>query len=239
MNQPDSILGFISGPTVSLGFMHSVFDLFRQDPEQRFAFSMVINFGPYIHANRNQLAEEFLKTDRDWLFMVDNDLVFTPADVWPLFHEADKRGPGIYAGPYILEDGFLVCGTWDDQVMGGAYHNLLALPEKPTEVGMVGAGFTLIHRDVFAELGPQPFSSLPGPDGRGCGEDVSFSWRAYEAGINPVLVPECNPGHFKFFTVYPHGMMRNVIGEDIDLVMMNQDLRSIKIEPLVPVGGGE
>lgn len=238
MNQPDSILGFITGPSLSFHFMDSVLNLFHEDPQVRFGYSRLVVFGPYIHANRSHLQREFMRTDRDWLLMLDNDMVFFPSDVWPLFHEADKRGPGIYSGPYVLENGFMVCGTWDD-VEEVAYHNLVALPEKPTEIGMVGTGFTLIHREVFEALGPNAFSALKGPDGGDAGEDVSFCWRACEAGYVPILVPECNPGHFKNITAYPHQMVRNIIGEDINLVKMNDDLRTVKLEPLQSVGGGE
>lgn len=228
MKKGDSILGFITGPTVSFHFMDSVLQLYRNDVDQRFEASMLAEFGSYIHANRNQLQRDFLKTDKEWLFSVDNDMVFTPSDVWPLFHEAEKRGPGIYSGPYMLENSFLVCGAWDDEV-DVAYHNIVALPSKPVEIGMVGMGFTLIHREVFEDLGENAFRGILGPDGDDAGEDVSFCWRAHKRGWTPILVPECNPGHWKTFTIYPHGSMRNVIAEEISLVKINEELKSLQL----------
>ncbi len=210
---PDSIVGFISGPSVNIWFMHSVFNLFKADTDQRFAADWLLVFGPYIHQNRNQLVREFLQTDRDWLFMVDNDMVFQPDDVWVLFDEAKERGPGIYAAAYLIEDSTLTCGPWDgDEPM--VYHRMVALPSNPTDVGVVGGGFTLIHRDVLNAVGDNAFATIQ----MNAGEDVSFCWRAREAGYTPRLIPAANPGHFKQVALYPHNTARNMIGEDVNLV---------------------
>lgn len=227
MNAPDSILGFITGPSVSFWFMHSVFNLFKNDPENRFNHDWLMTFGPYIHANRNQIQDEFMATGRDWLFSVDNDIVFTPHDVFVLYDEADKRGPGVYAGSYVLENGFQVVGAWNDQVPM-VYHNLVKLPEKPQEIGVVGMGFTLVHRDVFEAIGPGAF--WPVNEERSTGEDLSFSWRAREAGYTPVLVPEANVGHHKQVVNYTHGAVRNSIGEDINLVELDEELKELNRE---------
>ena len=225
MNQPDSILGYITGQNVSFWFMHSVFNLFKNDPENRFNTDWLLVFGPYIHSNRNQLQDQFMDTGRDWLFSVDNDIVFTPRDVFALYDEADKRGPGVYAGTYVLENGFQVCGVWNDEEPM-VYHNLIQLPEHPTEIGVVGMGFTLVHRQVFEDIGPGAFWPLESNRG----EDLSFSWRAREAGYTPILVPECNPGHAKSMVVYPHGGIRNSIGEEVGLVELDEELKELNRE---------
>lgn len=213
MKEPDAILGFISGPSVNIWFMHSVFNLFKSDERNRFGADWLLVFGPYIHTNRNRLAKHFLEEGREWLFMVDNDMVFQPDDVWLLLEEADKRGPGIYAAPYMIENATLTCGPWEPGIRG-AYHPMVALPKETTPVGAVGAGFTLVHRDVFLAIGEDAFTEL-NPD---AGEDISFSWRAHEASYNPWLVPKSNPGHFKQVALYPHEQVRNMIGEEVNLV---------------------
>jgi hypothetical protein len=220
--EPDSILGLISGASVSIWFMHSMLDLFKNDVDGRFAMSWLLVYGPYIHSNRNQLQAEFMLTDRDWLFMVDNDITFEPKDVLALFELADEKGPGVYSGPYLLENASLVCGPWDNEIEM-VYHPMLSLPEKPCEIGVVGAGFTLIHRKVFEAIGENAFS----PIGEHAGEDLSMSWRAREAGYTPWLVPACNPGHFKSVTIYPSQTVRNIVGEDINLVQVDEKLKTI------------
>ncbi len=223
---PDSILGFITGPSVSFWFMHSVLNLFSNDVRGRFANSWVLTFGPYIHANRNDLQRQFMDTGRDWLLSVDNDIIFTPGDVFALYDEADKRGPGIYHGSYILENGFQVCGVWnDDEPM--VYHNLVKMPEKPMEIGVIGMGFTLVHREVFEATGPEAFWPI---NGFSSGEDLSFSWRAREAGFTPILVPAANVGHQKVNTLYTSGAMRNSIGEDMNLVQLDTELKELNRE---------
>jgi len=212
----DCHLGFITGPNVSFNFMHSVVNLFKDDWQHRFLADYILVPGPYIHENRNRLVQEFMEAGRDWLFMVDNDMVFEPRDVWALLEEADKRGPGIYHGPYLDETGEVICaGVWTDQEQ--MYHPLQRVPNETKQVGMVGAGFTLTHREVFAAIGPDGWFSSIRPDG---GEDVSFCWRAREAGYTPWLVPTSMPGHFKSFLLYASGSLRNLYGEDVDMVQV-------------------
>jgi hypothetical protein len=222
MARGDSIVGFISGPSLNVWFMHSVFDLLKRDEEQRFLADWLLVLGPYIHSNRNQLQAEFMATDREWLLMLDNDLVFKPEDIWPLFELADEHGPGIYSGPYLLENGALVCGLWNDE-RAFVYHPLLGLPQDPCRIGVVGAGFTLFHRDVFTAIGENAFS----PVAEHSGEDLSVCWRAREAGYTPWLVPACNPGHFKTIALYPGGRARNLIGEEVNLVELDENLKEL------------
>jgi len=211
----DSHLGFITGPTVAFNFMHSVVNLFKDDWQHRLLADYIAVPGPYIHENRNRLVAEFMQAGRDWLFMVDNDMVFEPRDVWELFRVADEKGPGIYCGPYLSETGdVVVAGVWDGEV-DHVYHPLQHVPTVPKQVGVVGAGFTLIHREVFEAIGSDHWYSSIRPDG---GEDVSFCWRAREKGYIPWLVPNSQPGHFKSYLLYASGTLRNLYGDDVDLV---------------------
>ena len=212
VNPPDAIVGLVSGPSVNFWFMHSLLALFRADGQNRFADSWTLVYGPYIHQNRNQLQQQFMDLDRDWLFMVDNDMVFTPEDVWELFAAADEHGPGIYSAPYMIEDGCFVCGPWDEKVPM-VYHPMLQLPDRPRRVGVIGSGFTLIHRDVFEAVGEDAFH----PVKINAGEDVSLCWRAREKGYVPLLIPKCNPGHHKTVVLFAHGNVRNLVGEEVNL----------------------
>lgn len=231
MSKPDSIVGFISGQNVNVWFMHSIFDLFKRDEDQRFGADWLLVLGPYIHSNRNQLQAEFMDTDREWLLMLDTDLVFKPEDVWPLFELAEEQGPGIYSGPYLLENGALVCGLWNDE-RAFVYHPLLGLPQEPCRIGVVGAGFTLIHREVFEAVGENAFS----PVAEHSGEDLSLCWRAREAGYTPWLVPACNPGHFKTVALYAGNHARNLIGEEVNLVELDDNLKELN-ELAIAEGG--
>jgi hypothetical protein len=212
-------LGFISGLSVNVWFMTSVIDLFGSDVNRRFDNDLIAAFGPHIDQNRNWLAETFLTSpelqDKEWLFMVDNDMVFRPEDVWELFWEGDQRGPGIYAAPYMQENQVLACGPWDNNEKLGFFRNLLQLPPNPTQVGVVGMGFTLIHREVLESAGPKPFTMQPDFES----EDVAFCWKTQADGnsYHPWIVPSSRPGHFKTFTLYAEGM-KNAIGDDVNLV---------------------
>lgn len=219
--EPDAILGVVSGSSVNIWFMHSVINTFVNDAEtkRRFNADWLLVFGPYIHQNRNELQRQFIESvERDWLFVVDNDMVWSPEDVNQLFAVADEKGPGIYAAPYLIENGTMTCGPWDDE-NPVAFHPLVGLPSKPTPIGVVGMGFTLVHREVILAVGDKGFSQIAND----VGEDVSFCYRAKEAGFIPWLVPACDPGHFKQVALFPHGQVRNTIGDDVNLVLVDKD----------------
>lgn len=220
MAKADTLLGFVTGPSVGMWFMRSVILLFKRDLDQRFTADFIISMGPYIHQNRNDLQREFMETDRKWLFMVDNDMVFEPEDALRLLEEADKRGPGIYSAPYPMENGNFVCGPWSTEA-DKVYHPLGMVPGEPAQVGMVGTGFTLIHRDVFEQLGPDAFTPLPADDRFSFyGEDVSFCWRAYEKGIIPWIVP-VRVGHTKSVVMYADEKTTNLHQGEINLVRID------------------
>lgn len=217
MAEPDAVLGFVTGPTVGMWFMRSVLELFKADHDIRFAADFMISMGPYIHANRNDLQKSFIEdTTRDWLFMVDNDMVFDPDDVFALLREGDARGPGIYSAPYPMENGNFVCGPWSTTSEDPVYHPLGMVPDEVVQIGMVGAGFTLIHRKVFEAVGPDSFTSIDGK----AGEDLSFCWRADKAGYNPYLVP-VHPGHTKSVVMYADKATTNLQRGEIDLVRID------------------
>ena len=225
----DAVLGFATGSSVGLWFMTSVHGLFSEDRDQdnRFNSDLILGYGPYIDQNRNFLVkamfqEENLK-QKDWLFMVDNDIIFKPEDVWALFAVADEKGPGIYAGAYLQENNVLACGPWvKDQPM--RFRHLKGLPIKPMQVGMVAAGFTLIHRDVLEAVGDKPFSVVTDE----ASEDVAFCWRAREAGYAPWVVPNSSPGHCKQVVLFTDGI-RNIVGDRVDLIEVEPETELTRV----------
>ena len=224
--KPDAIVGVVSGPTVNIWWVHSLINLFRSGTMgPRFMSSWLLTMGPYIHTNRNQVQREFMQSDRTWLLSTDNDMVFQPSDVEALFAVADEKGPGIYAAPYLLEDSALAAGAWDEKVEK-VYRGLLKLPHAPKRVGMVGMGLTLIHRKVFEDLGEDAFRAISST----AGEDVSFCWRACEAGYEPWLIPAANPGHFKSVVLFPDESVRNIVGDEVNLVRVGEELNALNKE---------
>jgi GT2 family glycosyltransferase len=215
----DSLLVFITGQTLSMVFMKSLLDVLKEDVmpdgQHRFGLAWAAVMGPYIHDNRNKLQRLFMdqaEEKRDWLFMVDNDMCFTYADVLALYAEADARGPGIYAAAYVLEDGSLVTGRWAEDDPEGAYQKAYRIDwSHPTQMDVVGAGFTLIHRDVFEAMGPDAFTPYVGV----MGEDLSLCKRAGNAGFRPWVVPAANPGHFKTLVAYPERQFGNMLGDQV------------------------
>jgi hypothetical protein len=121
-----------------------------------------------------------------------------------------------------MENGNFVCGAWSTTA-DKVYHPLGMVPDEVCQVGMVGTGFTLVHRSVFETLGEAAFSPLPVEEGDAFafyGEDVSFCWRAYQADIIPWLVP-VRIGHTKSVVMYPDHKVTNLHRGDISLVRID------------------
>ena len=97
------------------------------------------------------------------------------------------------------------------------YRRLPVMPDTVVPCGCVGTGFTLIHRSVFEAVGEHAFTSLQDTHG----EDVSFCWRAYQAGIVPWLVP-VRPGHMKTLVIYPDHETINMLGENVNLTKIKE-----------------
>lgn len=149
---------------------------------------------------RSLLATAALQQGADVVFFVDHDILFEPIDVLRLADMA-REGKGIVGAPYSQRRmGAGIVGAIDsvigkdpengDEVAfgkeGGVY------PAK----GVVGMGFTAIHREVFRlldelpEMAPRrtregmvtPYFEKIVVDGHWLHEDASFCHRAREAG---------------------------------------------------------
>jgi len=196
MTNPDSIVGLISGRSMSTLAANSIVQLFHEEP--RFGISWLLGIGLYVPHNRFVVAENFMLSNRSWLLFVDSDIVFQPNDVRALYAQANGQ-PGVYGSVYASEDGNFACGMFDEDDEG-TYRPLGALPDRPVR-GVVGMGLTLIHRDVFTVTGASSFK----PYGKSISEDVAFCSRARDAGFTPWIVPASQPGHFKSLVLYSDG----------------------------------
>ena len=195
---PDSIVGFISGTSMCTLTTNSLLKLFQDDNEGCFGGAWLLGLGLYVPHNRYRVAEQFVRTDREWLLFVDSDMVFEPHDVWALYEHATDK-PGVYGGVYVGEDGKFCCGPFDED-LPGAYRPLGDIPDRPVR-GVVGMGLTLIHRQVLEAIG----ASLFKPYADSIGEDVAFCSRARDSGFTPWVVPASQPGHYKELVLYADG----------------------------------
>lgn len=163
--------------------------------------------GPRIAAARNDLVEHFLSTNAEWLFMVDDDMVFDH-DVLPrLLKSADKyQRPivggfayaagrdGYFSTIWTMKDGYPV--RVDDYPAG-----------KLVEVVGTGAACLLVHRRVFEKIlaehegGPWVWFEETAVGERTIGEDFTFCLRARKAGFPVYVDTGIEFGHEKLVTI--------------------------------------
>jgi hypothetical protein len=156
---------------------------------------------------RNMAVTHFLdKTDSEWLFFVDTDMGFQPDSLDRLLLAADPAERPIVGGlcfamKHMGSDGrggfrvlpvptLFMFAKNDKQGIGFA-NRFIYPPESIVQVAGTGAAFLLIHRSVLLKLrelhGDSWFNFVQYGDGAQVSEDLSFCWRAGEAGF-PIFV---------------------------------------------------
>lgn len=129
---------------------------------------------PHDHC-RNIIVNEFLKTDCEWLLMVDSDVV-PPMNVLDMI---DNNVPVCSAYVCTFSNGELV-PVGMTKTENGYCHNFDKTEKGLNKVDAVGTGCILIRRDVFDKLG-KPYFKFVYEDGLLInGEDFDFSERVGE-----------------------------------------------------------
>ena len=138
-----------------------------------------------VEYNRNTLVKEFLKTDNEWLMMVDED---NPPVKNPL--ELIKLNKEVIGLPTMMwrgiggKDGNSGVAFNAYKAVGLDWQTLVNDGEKIVEVDRVGTGCIIIRRDVLEGF-KAPFSAVVNEeDGtRARGEDITFCDKARERGV--------------------------------------------------------
>lgn len=132
-----------------------------------------------IPAARNLIVREFLKTDYDFLLMVDADIE-PPSNILDM---AELDVDIVSAVCFVNKEGNLVPMILNRVKDGYAIISSLS-PNVLLEVDAVGTGCIMIKRKVFEELASPYFSYVMSPDGMlDLGEDFNFCSRAKQHGF--------------------------------------------------------
>lgn len=141
---------------------------------------------------RNTLVENMRG---DWLLQLDTDHMFAPDMLKRMFRLIGENPDikvlsGIYQSKYPPHSP--VMGVWKDKRVAP----ILDWDRRKDllQVGAVGAGCLLVHRDVFKkitkETGQNPFDII-----EGLSEDYSFCWRCKELDIPVWVAPKIQCHH--------------------------------------------
>ncbi len=155
--------------------------LFKARPDMLF----ISKSGPYVFSNREQVAEDFLKTDCTHLFFVDSDMLFQPEVLDKLIAD-DKDIVGAQYNRRVEKE--------NDPVVMTRY-NMPGdqMPPKVFKNYAVATGCLLIKREVFNKI-PKPWF-FHGTEEAPKGEDIYFCDKATKAGIDLFIDGSVKVGH--------------------------------------------
>lgn len=103
-----------------------------------------------IGRSRSIMCTEFLKTDADVMVIIDDDIVFEPADFWKIV-EGARDTHGIYGGAYVTRS--TEPHITSRALFDGQEQVFAATPERrPHEYQYLATGFWAVHRDVMESM---------------------------------------------------------------------------------------
>lgn len=152
-----------------------------------------------VHTARNVLAEEFLKTDCEWAFWLDSDMVLPDNTIPVMMRWAKTMDAKFLTGIYyqrIGEHRPLVLIRDEKKDKWGGFN--VRPPEgskAPFRVDYCGFGAVLMHRDVLQQLERPYFRYTTSDDNRDFSEDFYFCEQARKANIPLWAIPELDCLH--------------------------------------------
>lgn len=198
----------------------------------RFGFHLPLESGANIVGGRNKLVREFLThTTAEWLWMVDDDMVFDADTLDRLLDDADKDTKPIVGGlcfARLRAESQQIVPTCYSLNAQGQMSRWNGYPEEQVfEVDATGAACMLVHRSVFetilnATVGeeiadvagvsadtpryPPPWpwfaETVTGADwGDSMSEDLTFCMRAKLCGFPIHVDSRIKIGHVKSFEI--------------------------------------
>jgi GT2 family glycosyltransferase len=161
---------------------------------------VIFKTGIDISINRRDIVREALKQNAEWVWFVDDDMVFRSGHLHRLLSH-DKpivaslylnRKPPLYPVAFnerLFDNGVV---TWKPVVLGDAPADALA------DIVAAGTGGLLVKREVFEAIEYDTW--FDHDEGT---EDLPFCFRAYTAGFSLYLDLGAPMGHISTYTVWP------------------------------------
>jgi len=180
-----------------------------------------------IHTARSFIADAFLKTECEWLFWMDSDMILEPRTIPVMINWAKKLNAKFMTGIYYQRLGKhypLILRRDGGRKYNDEYEHSWVVPNKemktPFKVHSCGFGCVLTHRDVFLKMEKPFFKNVFFKENKEVSEDFYFCSRARKFGVDLWAVPELRCGHI--------GTSNVVYAEDFKPDM--KDVGSVKVE---------
>lgn len=183
-------LAYVTGERVTSSFHLSVIAVMQEHGDLLCGHIGVQGTG--VALNRNLVVTQFLESNGEWLWFVDDDIVFPPTVLPRLLDFATDPHRPILAALYFGHNGLPM---WCEVNGEEPYANVESFitEDEVYPLSAVGMGCTLIHRSVLEAMAkeatvPDPwfgYDLVPTGNGewRRAGEDTSFCRRAQLLGF--------------------------------------------------------
>lgn len=194
--KPKIFLGFpVYNRMVDMEIMAKVFHITAL---QKYEFLMEIMCGPYIDSNRNKMVEDFLKTDFEWLYFWDTDVVIQDPEFFDkLIETSEKFDAPVVAIPYVKKNELDEYVTLKLEANGAMPNYKVGELSEPQLVVATGAGALMIHRSVLEEMNPPYFEINPSKEGgREMPEDYYFCLKVRDLGYKIALDTRIDTYHY-------------------------------------------
>ena len=174
---------------------YSLFDLARRN---QYYLRVHMQCGPYLESNRNAIVKGFLKSDCEWLFFWDTDLVFDGNDFFSKLIETSRKLNAPVVGiPYRMKNDsgqYVACRNED----GALKNYVIGELKEPMLVENTGNGSMLIHRSVFLDkdLEKPYFQTIQSEDGGEWPEDWRFCNNVKKIGYQIAIDPRIKSSHY-------------------------------------------
>lgn len=208
-------------------------------PSRVTGFGNVSVTGNFVPAQRELIARHALKSNADYLLMIDDDIVVPENAIEELLSVFDRDSEcGIAGGLYYSRDGLrpMAVANWEPRDTSSAHTPAFA--EEPIEVDGVGFGCVLIACSALRKLDEPYFPAQIFLEERlrrvrVCNEDYTFCHRLKRYGLKTYLHPGVRLGHYDraSATIVP-GSWESREATNCDRMTVRQADGSVKIVPL-------
>jgi len=206
-------VGYCYGQEVASGFCNSLAGLIAHEltAGAHLRTLLPVYSGVNISSGRNEIVEQFLAGDAEWLLMLDADMTFDRFIVEQLVEAADSEtAPIVGALAFGVSDGELFPTLYSmvEEDGGPQTIRFLDFPENEMfQVVGTGAACVLIHRRVFRAVADKEFShAYPWFQegeirGSRVSEDMTFMLRAGQLGFPVFVHTGISVGHQKSYVL--------------------------------------
>lgn len=158
-----------------------------------------MEMGSLVYQARNSLARAAIQAEADQILWLDSDMVFTPDFLIRMNDVAHRNDIDFLSAMYFRRKPPFTPVVFErldyNEENGHAITTqLLSIPEERFKCGGCGFGGVLMSLDVVMSVAAmfdgRMFDPLPG-----MGEDLSFCWRARQAGYDIWCDPAMQMGH--------------------------------------------